>query len=159
MVGNRSRRTGYLKRMGSVLFCLLFIALICMRVQHVQGLVGSGWTKHTYNPVLYAALSWETHGVFGPFVMKDGSTYKMWYTATDIFDVARIGYATSSDGISWTKNPNAVLDVGSTGQWDSWGVYYPWVIKEASDSYKMWYAGTPDGLRGDIGLATSTNGI
>jgi predicted GH43/DUF377 family glycosyl hydrolase len=90
--------------------------------------------------------------------MKDGSTYKMWYTAMDILDMARIGYATSSDGISWTKNPNPVLDV-SPGQWDSWGVYSPWVIKASDSDYKMWYAGTPDGLRGDIGLATSINGI
>jgi hypothetical protein len=52
--------------------------------------------------------------------------YKMWYSGYhDSAGGARIGYATSSDGIVWTKhnqddhdNSGYVLDVGPKGAWD-----------------------------------------
>ncbi|MDD5270125.1 MAG: hypothetical protein PHE80_02935 [Candidatus Omnitrophica bacterium] len=102
----------------------------------------------------------KNHAGLGNCVIKDGETYKMWYSGYN-GEFWRIGYATSPDGINWTKydGPEAdlsVLDV-SLGRFDSAHAYYPWVIKDGS-VYKMWYIGT----NGDfyrIGYATSPDGI
>ncbi|GAH85184.1 unnamed protein product, partial [marine sediment metagenome] len=57
----------------------------------------------------------------------------------DIFDGIRtvIGYATSSDGKTWTKVNSEVLAGSSSALWESVGA--PCVIKENDTSYKMWY--------------------
>jgi len=95
--------------------------------------------------------------------------YKMWYTRsktditqadiddilshTDTFDAgellglldgttAVIGYATSSDGISWTVQDNEVLS-GGGGVWDS--VADPSVILSGG-TYEMWYTNSTSDL-------------
>ncbi len=148
------------------------------------------------NPVLVtrAAVPFTDQGIVSiegePYiidtnVIKDGSTFKMWYThgqtslslsdlgsrigalltqdiiddisnhdlgsllsdlaALDVDDVFNllnsmstvIGYATSSDGVTWTVvNPSVLAGTGG-GAWNAVGA--PCVIKEGSASYKMWY--------------------
>lgn len=116
------------------------------------------WTKYASNPVLTkgAPGSWDDQGVAFPTVIYDG-TYKMWYTGTGS-GVRKIGYATSTDGITWNKSAsNPVLTPGSPGSWDAGQVSNPTVFKLAS-TYHMWYSA---GLTtsGGIGHATSTDGI
>jgi predicted GH43/DUF377 family glycosyl hydrolase len=75
----------------------------------------------------------------------------MWYTGHGEDLYYRIGYATSSDGINWTKyEANPVLSG------DSISVNDPFVMKD-DGMYKMWYWG--DFGTSGIGLATSTDGI
>ncbi len=85
------------------------------------------WQKDENNPVLEVgpADSWEETWVYFPYVIYDGLAFHMWYTGTEGNSLTfsgwaeRIGYATSPDGISWTKDANnPVLDLGSTGSWD-----------------------------------------
>ena len=119
-------------------------------------------------------------------VIKDGTTYKMWYThgqaslsltdlanrvgalltqsivndlsagnlnallndlgglsATDVYNLLNtfstvIGYATSSDGITWAIQNHSV--VAGTGGGALNIVGNPTVIKEGTSSYKMWYS-------------------
>ena len=68
----------------------------------------------------------------------------------------QVGYATSADGISWTKNAcNPVLDYGSVGSWDFYQAWNASVIyDDVADSYQMWYTGGPF-EEGSIGYATS----
>ncbi len=56
------------------------------------------------NPVLGVGQegSWDDAAVNYPSVIVDGSNYKMWYGGYDGTNF-RIGYATSPDGINWTK--------------------------------------------------------
>lgn len=123
---------------------------------------GITWTHHASNPVLTsgASGSWDDYGVYGPCVIKDGSTYKMWYTGYSASNkVAQIGYATSTDGSNWTKHSsNPVLTIGSSGKWDEAGVGAPSVIKDGS-TYKMWFGGSDVAQWWQIGYATSTDGI
>ena len=148
-----------MKKKLALLFCavLFLLAGSSTQICNVQGQVGSGWMKHAGNPVLGvgAAGFYDDAGVMFPSVIKDGDTYKMWYTGYD-GSTRRIGYATSSDGISWTRQ-GLVLDLGPGIAWDSVSVSAPWVIKDGS-TYMMWYVGS-DGVRERIGLATSSNGI
>lgn len=121
----------------------------------------SGWTANPGNPILSNGPegSWDEYSVANPMVLKDGGTYKMWYTGYDNENLARIGYATSSDGTVWEKfENNPVLDV-STDDWDSFHLHTPYIVKDG-ETYRMWYAGH-DGSGGTwgIGYATSTDGV
>ena len=131
-----------------------------MRIGLATSLDGIIWTKHASNPLigLGTSGSWESSHVYGPCVMKDGSVYKMWYIGTNGSN-NRIGYATSTDGISWTKYAgNPVFDHGGTGAWDRGDVGYPTVLNETG-VFKMWYSGGASVYAWSIGYATSTDGI
>ena len=121
---------------------------------------GLAWTKHGSAPVLSpgAAGSWDANGASFPTVIKDGSTYKMWYTGLDASGIGRVGYATSADGITWTKYAgNPVMGVGAAGSWDSAYVGMASVIKVGA-TYKLWYRGGSL-TGGAIGYATSPDGL
>ena len=113
---------------------------------------GTTWDKFVGNPVLVATDAWEQGTVNHPHVIKDGDIYKMWYGAG--FD-AKIGYATSNDGVNWNKYANNPVLEGTPGSWDESGVGGPFVIKTAPNSYQMWYQ---TGDLTTIGYATSTDG-
>ena len=125
------------------------------------------WTKPTSNPVIDIgpAGAWDSGAVSLPHVIFDGSIYEMWFTGqadgTGGDKSTQIGYATSTDGKTWTKYAtNPVLKVGSSGSWDSKNVSAPYVIFD-SGVYKMWYSGGGDPATSTpaIGYATSTDGI
>ena len=132
-----------------------------MKIGYAESTNGTDWTKSPSNPVLLPGNtgSWDADGVSYPTVIKEDAThYKMWYTGVDASNVGRVGYATSSDGISWTKYvSNPVLNVGSAGAWDSTYVGQPSVIKVGA-TYKLWYRGG-SATGGAIGYATSQNGF
>jgi len=120
---------------------------------------GFSWTKYVGGPVLDAGLgvSWDSKHVAEPSVIKEGSTYKMWYRGQN-GTISQIGYATSPDGLNWTKYAgNPILQIGSPGALDSLGVGAPSVIKEPGE-YKMWYT-VNNGSITRICYATSPDGI
>jgi len=117
---------------------------------------GLDWSIYAGNPVLQAgaAGSWDEEESDGPAVIKDGALYKMWYHGCNAdYSVCSIGYATSSDGILWTKDPgNPVVLQGTTGTWDAGGLLLPRVVKNGA-TYEMWYHSNSK-----IGRATSPDG-
>ncbi len=127
---------------------------------------GVTWVKSGSNPILVSgtAGAWDASDVSGPTVIKDGSTYKMWYAGKsdsnpDYWYRMAIGYATSSDGVTWVKSgSNPVLVAGTAGAWDDYEVSSPTVIKDGS-TYKMWYTGTAEAGNMVIGYATSSDGV
>ncbi|MFA5094088.1 MAG: LamG-like jellyroll fold domain-containing protein, partial [Candidatus Omnitrophota bacterium] len=119
---------------------------------------------------LGAAGKFDNTYIQTPCVIKDDSEsdpskrYKMWYGGYATIGVGawRIGYATSADGITWTRQtgPNtggSVIDIGVSGDPDSTGVMHPWVIKDGS-TYKMWYMGT-NGIGYHLIYTWSTDGV
>ncbi len=117
---------------------------------------GITWTKHSGNPIIGAGTSWESNGVGNPTVLYNGTNYEMWYAGYNSTN-SKIGYATSSDGVNWTKYvSNPVLDLGTTGTWDDLHVTAAEVLYVGSN-YKMWYSGY-DGTNYRIGYATSSDG-
>ena len=132
-----------------------------IRIGYATSPDGIAWTKHPGNPVLDlgTAGTWDEKQVTTPHVIKDGTTYKMWYTGMDNDSNYGLGYATSPDGIAWTKyNGNPVLTPGASGAWDHYGVLDPCVLKDGS-TYRMWYFGKPEPSVDSIGYATSSDGI
>ncbi len=125
---------------------------------------GIDWTKETNNPVLVpgAAGDWDEENVAGAYVMLDEDIYKMWYHGgiggIGPGQIEQIGYATSVDGVTWTKHPgNPILTV-TPGTWEEQKVIDPCVIRQDS-VYEMWYAGLGPDDRFRIGYATSPDGI
>jgi hypothetical protein len=111
---------------------------------------GVNWTKHANNPVLEATPGeWDESGLYWPRVIKNGTTFEMWYRSA-----GKTGYATSQDGIQWTKYAaNPVL----SESWDGGGAGVPSLILDG-DTYKMWASGGGDETRG-IGYFESADGI
>jgi len=125
---------------------------------------GSSWNRNPLNPILKPGpAAWDASWVHAPCVLYDPSwpssqRWKMWYIGFDSGFAARIGYATSSDGVIWTKYAsNPVVDLGPSGAWDSAGVGDPTVLFDGS-TYHMWFMGD-NGVSNRIGYATSTDGV
>ncbi|MFX1355212.1 MAG: hypothetical protein ACFFGP_14755, partial [Promethearchaeota archaeon] len=114
------------------------------------------WDIYAGNPVLQAggAGSWDEMESDGPTVIKDGATYKMWYHGCNAdYTVCSIGYATSPDGVNWTKYAgNPVLEA-TQGAWDETGLSWPRVLKNGA-TYEMWYHSD-----GKLGYAASLDGM
>ena len=118
-----------------------------------------------------ASGSWED-GVDDVSILKEGGLYKMWYTGHGPGDYLRIGYATSIDGVVWTRfsvnfcagttGDGCVLDLGPPGSWDDSAVGFPSVVHDEMDlshPYKMWYTGGGQFGGYQIGFAWSADGI
>ena len=133
---------------------------------------GEEWTRVTGAAEGGALMDWTTgsfdeYTAFAPWVEYEDGQYKMWYTGaavnTTLFTYEyRIGYAVSSDGISWTKVSgsaprNAVLDIGETGDFDSQRATHANIYKE-NGVYKMIYSGY-DNTKYRLGFAVSEDGL
>ncbi len=123
--------------------------------------------------------SWDDDVAGAPSVMIDidaspDERYKMWYEgciySRDPLHTCWIGYATSPDGVNWTRykgnkcqgNPvgdGCVLDIGDSGNWDSLMVIQPTVLKTTDGQYIMWYGGVQQNFTIRIGYATSPDGV
>jgi beta-1,2-mannobiose phosphorylase / 1,2-beta-oligomannan phosphorylase len=130
-----------------------------MKIGYASSINGTDWTKPGVVSVLSpTAGTWDANGVSYPTVIKEDTTYKMWYTGTDAANIGRVGTATSNDGIAWTKHGgNPVLSVGAAGSWDSSFVGMTSVVK-VDGVYKMWYRGG-SATGGGIGYAISSDGL
>ncbi len=119
---------------------------------------GTSWTKYLDNPVLTGeAGTWDGESEeHTPFVLKEDGIYKMWYEGGD-GDVRQMGYATSTNGIDWSKYPgNPVVEAGPEG-YDQETAGHGSVLKEAG-VYELWYHAEGD-QGAIIARATSPDGL
>jgi hypothetical protein len=119
---------------------------------------GKSWTKQ--GSVLSPSAPWEggVNGEISPnTILIEGGVYKMWYHSFGPDNKRRIGYATSPNGLSWTKNPAPVLDVGADGAFDDYMVTEPRVFKLENGSYRMYYGGMRNSERGQYRLMTANS--
>ena len=128
---------------------------------------GTDWTRAAPNEPVLAGTpgAFDETGVYGPDVLyqptDSAAPYKMYYSGRGrVF--GGIGYATSTDGVSWTKRtdggtPVPVLDHGQPGSADAFGAADPSVMQDGA-TWKMWYTGDDSNKR-RIAYATSPDGI
>lgn len=91
----------------------------------------------------------DEYAMSKPCVLKDGETYRMWYSYRG--KAYRIGYAESPDGIQWSRLDHQVgIDVSDAG-WDSETIEYPNLFDYGSQRY-MLYNGNGYGKTG-VGIA------
>jgi len=120
---------------------------------------GIAWNKHGGNPVLAkTGNAADPDGAFvgSACVVKTGSTYHMWYSGAKsetylIYNylLPNICYATSTDGIAWTRQGaviqgsidiDLVIPIPPTVSVNASLYFSPWVIYDTDDSlYKMWF--------------------
>lgn len=130
---------------------------------------GITWTRqNSNNPVLTpgAASTWDESTVADASVIRVSATdYRMWYLGNNASNVQAVGYATSTDGISWSKSgSNPVFQSGTAGQWDDNLIYGLHVIRRTCDrtGFHAWYAaddGTITNTGSGVGYAWSADGI
>jgi hypothetical protein len=162
------------RHFSSIVFALTFLIFL---PQFLAAQIN--WYKYQGNPVLRAGSpgSWDDNLLIWAKVLFEDSTFHLWYGATRnnvSYEQMRVGYASSPDGIHWTKyddpattNPpyaesDPVLGLGPPGSFDEHSVINGPVLYDGVE-FKMWYNGFsgPAWGTGHIkgGLATSPNGI
>ncbi|MBC8166418.1 MAG: hypothetical protein H7Y20_11175 [Bryobacteraceae bacterium] len=133
-----------------------------------SGFDGRSW--HTGLAVSTDGAAWERRGKVlspdpriweGDYIAANGSALVVdgklfyWYQGGRI---PRIGLATSSDGLQWTKESQPVLSPGPRGSWDEMGVADPYVIRLGS-TYYMYFLGQDRARRQRLGVARSSDGL
>lgn len=110
-------------------------------------------------PILTAGAEgdWDAGGLSWPSVVRGDEGWAMYYAAAERprTPTQAIGLATSTDGITWTKHPEPVLEPGAT--WDAAGIDRP-RVQRTDAGWLMIYAGAGQSLS-DRGLAWSDDGV
>jgi hypothetical protein len=126
---------------------------------------GIHWKRYGNNPVLSpgAGADWDNTSVGYCSVINISGIWRMWYGGGPGTNQG-IGYATSPDGINWTKHPdNPIFHVNDNVPWRNDRTYTPWVLHDSADfsghgdahPYKMWFSGKSDDGKYSIGYATA----
>ncbi|HEY3254181.1 MAG TPA: hypothetical protein VGJ91_09545 [Polyangiaceae bacterium] len=119
---------------------------------------GLTWTKK--GPVMSPSETWEGNEVSPQSLLLEQGVYKLWYHGGGNTQANRnIGYATSADGLTWTKHGAPVLMVGASGSFDDDETAEPRVFALSSGGYRMYYTGANQAARKSLGVATSTDGV
>jgi hypothetical protein len=163
------------------------------RIGHALSPDGITWTRYIGSGVGGSVFGpsgvpgdFDSAGVTTMYVVRDGNTFRMWYSGFgNTGAIEGIGYATSPDGITWTRVPgtagtgapnrNAVLvERGGASDFDQDYIVAPSVlIDEASPAlpcengrtsgrcYRMWYEGINNvgAYMFAIGYAVSPDGV
>jgi hypothetical protein len=98
----------------------------------------------------HICIDFENEDEFGfgrPWVVKEQSIYRMWYSIRSKAYPYRIGYAESGDGINWTRKDGVVGIEASAAGWDSEMICYPCVVDCRGKRY-MFYNGNRHGSTG-----------
>jgi len=122
---------------------------------------GKTWKRRSDKPVLSPQQTWEKVAVMCPHVLYDEKekTYRMWYSAGEQYEPNAIGYATSADGLRWTRHEqNPIFRPDAKSTWEKDRVTGCQVIKHG-EWYVMFYIGFRDQHHAQIGLARSKDGI
>jgi hypothetical protein len=121
-------------------------------IKYAESKDGINWDRRGLVAIDYKSDS--EAGIVRASVLKENGSYRMWYSYRGGIDYRsnpktsyRIGYAESTDGVSWTRMDDSVgIDVSSEG-WDSEMIEYPHVIEHHGVRY-MFYNGNKFGHSG-----------
>jgi predicted GH43/DUF377 family glycosyl hydrolase len=122
---------------------------------------GVTWKRQSDKPVLSADQRWEKVAVMCPHVLWDAESnqFRMWYSGGDQHEPNAIGYATSPDGLTWTKSQaNPIFLPDPNCAWEKHKVTACQVEKRGG-WHLMFYIGFRDEQHAQIGIARSRDGI
>jgi hypothetical protein len=116
-------------------------------IKYAESRDGLKWSRHDHVCLDYA--SDEEYAFARPYVCYKEGRYRMWYAVRGLR--YRIGYAESTDGLTWTRLDNTRGLIASGGDWESEMVEYPWLFERNGREYLL-YNGDDYGRAG-VGLA------
>ena len=122
---------------------------------------GVTWKRIANKPVLAADEPWEKVAVMCPHVIwdEDESLFRMWYSGGEQYEPDAIGYATSPDGLHWSKLPsNPIFTMDPNHEWEQYKVTACQVIRQGA-WHLMFYIGFENVNKAQIGMARSLDGI
>ena len=106
--------------------------------------------------------TWDSFTIDAPEVVRENGQYKMWYSSYNNNLPSKpgyFGYATSPDGIHWTKYSGNPIFGPGTAAWEAAGPSGCFVVPKQG-GYKMWYNGYNLSLTTvKIGYAESSDGV
>jgi len=116
---------------------------------------GVTWTKRQTVLERGAAGSWDADRVFNATVIQSNGLFEMWYVGAGKdasgASTRNIGYASSSDGVHWTKSAqNPVVQGTQVAEEYDYNVSAASVLKE-QNAYKVWFTA----LTKDSGIASN----
>ncbi len=128
-------------------------------IRYAESPDGINWLARGKIAIDYAR---PDEAIARPWVIKDANGYHMWYSFRSIQDYRtcphnsyRLGYAASSDGLSWQRRDEEVYLPLSESGWDSEMVAYPAVVDIRGRRYLL-YNGNGFGASG-FGVAELVN--
>ena len=122
---------------------------------------GKTWQRRSDKPVLSADQPWEKVAVMCPHVLYDAKEkrFRLWYSGGEQYEPNAIGYATSKDGLKWTKHENnPIFRPVPENAWEKERVTACQVVRQG-DWHVLFYIGFRDRDHAQIGVARSRDGI
>jgi sucrose-6-phosphate hydrolase SacC (GH32 family) len=116
--------------------------------------------------------NWDSGGLWAPYIIKSGDTYFMFYTGVtgpgvDPSTVQRIGLATSTDLVNWTRYP-ANNCPGTSGDgciyecnedWTTWGDAPGSYNQQCRDPFVVWDSGNQRWVLFAVAKSTNRYGV
>jgi len=120
---------------------------------------GVTWQRH--GVVLSPEEPWEKAALMCPSVLRDDNgLYHMWYSGGERVEPDAIGYATSPDGVTWTRVTNVpVITPLPNSSWESHRVAGAHVFRKDEWLYAAYIGFAADFDRSSVGIARSLDGI
>jgi predicted GH43/DUF377 family glycosyl hydrolase len=122
---------------------------------------GVNFSRRSEKPVLVAEAPWEKVAVMCPHVEWDAEAklLRMWYSGGEQYEPDAIGYATSPDGLAWTKYAaNPIFAADTSRRWENHKVTACQVLQHGGWWY-MFYIGFENDNLARIGMARSRDGV
>ena len=154
-----------LKNGGKFIVLLLLLLSVTLTASAFRGRNGR-FIPHPDNPIIEPGFVGEWDGtIFEPAVLYENETFYMFHSAASVpfNSAANIGVASSTDGITWSREVDAPILAGDGTGFDAYLISGPTVIKE-DNAWIMYYAGQPtpppfpNGLQVGRATAISPNG-
>jgi len=127
------------------------------RVMRAVSSDGVNWKKT--GVVMTPSTAYEGDKIDPMAVMNEDGVFKMWYGGTAYGGCAN--YATSEDGVNWTRYEGNPVLRKTSGSWDNEGAGGQHTVIKDGDKYLMYYKGFGKSAPGwtYYGLAESNDGI
>jgi predicted GH43/DUF377 family glycosyl hydrolase len=138
--------------LASAVLAATFINVAALQVSYTPPF--GAWVRlNDGRPILAPhGTGFEARGVFNPAVVKHGDRFVMLYRAQDAAGTSRLGYATSTDGVTFTRDPEPVMSPESEHERGG-GVEDPRLVMIEGQYYLTYTA--YNGKDAQLALATS----